>query len=409
MSQSFVVPKQRSVVIGDGGNLDAFSRLRTADPTTLFDSQHQYTKQPLLWDESLAGTGASTHLPNEASVRLSTGGTASGAAAVRRTKGYIRYQPGKSQLIAMTFVLGAAATNVRKRVGYFDDKNGVFLEQSGGIHSIVRRTYTSGTATDNAVAQSSWNIDKFDGTGPSGKTLDFSKSQILIIDMQWLGVGRVRCGFDVDGILYYAHEFRNANSLTLVYMTSANLPLTYSIENTGTASGATTMDCICCMVASEGGFTDERGLKFSASNGTTTISVSTRRPILSARMASTLNSIQYNGQVIFENIDVYSSGMFVEVVLNGTLTGASWAAVDATYSGMERDVSATAISGGIVIDSFYVSSSGGAGRNNSSVGVLGKIPFAKSIGGTSDIVSIVCTSMGGATTTAASMSWREVY
>ena len=409
MSQSFVVPKQRSVVIGDGGNLDAFSRLRTADPVTLFDSQLQYTTQPLLWDESVTGTGVSSHLPNEASVRLSTGGTGSGAGVTRRTKGYIRYQPGKSQLVAMTFVLGAAATNVRKRVGYFDSNNGIFLEQSGGVQSMVRRTYTSGTATDTAVAQSAWNIDRFDGTGPSGKTLDFSKSQILIIDMQWLGVGRVRCGFDIDGILYYAHEFRNANSLSLVYMTSANLPLSYEISNTGTASGTTTMDCICCMVSSEGGFSDERGLKFSAANGITTISVSTRRPVLSARMASTLNSIPYNGQVIFENVDVYSSGVFVEVVLNGTLTGASWAAVNATYSGMERDVSATAISGGIVIDSFYVSSSGGAGRNNGTVGILGKIPFAKTIAGTSDILSIVCTSMSGAISTAASLSWREIY
>lgn len=394
---------------GEDFSTDAFGRVRVSDPATLFDSQHQYTSQPLYWGEQATGTGAATHLPNEASVRLSTGGTASGAKMYRRTKAYFRYQPGKSQFIAMTFVLGAATNNLRRRVGYYDSHNGIFVEQTGSGASVVRRTYTSGSAVDNVVAQDSWSIDRFDGTGPSGVTLDWTKTQILVIDLQWLGVGRVRVGFYVNGVLYYAHEFLNANNLSLVYMTSANLPLGYEIENTGITAGTNTMDCICCQVSSEGGFADERGLKFSAANGATTISVSTRRPVLSVRMAANLNSQPYYGQVIFENVDVYSSAMFVELVLNGTLTGAAFAAVNSTYSGMESDVSATAISGGIVVDSFYVATSGGATRSSQTVGLTGKLPFAKTIAGTSDILSVVCTALSGATTTAASLAWREIY
>ena len=394
---------------GEDFSTDAFGRVRVSDPATLFDSQHQYTSQPLYWGEQATGTGAATHLPNEASVRLSTGGTASGAKMYRRTKAYFRYQPGKSQFIAMTFVLGAATNNLRRRVGYYDSLNGIFVEQTGSGASVVRRTYTSGSAVDNVVAQDSWSIDRFDGTGPSGVTLDWTKTQILVIDLQWLGVGRVRVGFYVNGVLYYAHEFLNANNLSLVYMTSANLPLGYEIENTGITAGTNTMDCICCQVSSEGGFADERGLKFSAANGATTISVNTRRPVLSVRMAANLNSQPYYGQVIFENVDVYSSAMFVELVLNGTLTGAAFAAVNSTYSGMESDVSATAISGGIVVDSFYVATSGGATRSSQTIGLTGKLPFAKTIAGTSDILSVVCTALSGAATTAASLAWREIY
>ena len=394
---------------GEDFSTDAFGRVRVSDPATLFDSQHQYTSQPLYWGEQATGTGTSTHLPNEASVRLSTGGTASGAKMYRRTKAYFRYQPGKSQFIAMTFVLGAATNNLRRRVGYYDSLNGIFVEQTGSGASVVRRTYTSGSAVDNVVAQDSWSIDRFDGTGPSGVTLDWTKTQILVIDLQWLGVGRVRVGFYVNGVLYYAHEFLNANNLSLVYMTSANLPLGYEIENTGITAGTNTMDCICCQVSSEGGFADERGLKFSAANGATTISVNTRRPVLSVRMAANLNSQPYYGQVIFENVDVYSSAVFVELVLNGTLTGAAFASVNSTYSGMESDVSATAISGGIVVDSFYVATSGGATRSSQTVGLTGKLPFAKTIAGTSDILSVVCTALSGAATTAASLAWREIY
>jgi hypothetical protein len=45
-----------------------------------------------------------------------------------------------------------------------------------------------------------------DGTGRSGITLDVTKTQIFIVDLEWLGVGRVRLGFVIDGKIYYCHE-----------------------------------------------------------------------------------------------------------------------------------------------------------------------------------------------------------
>lgn len=60
-------------------NADAFGRARIASPTTLFDSVSQYNEAPLLWETTNTGTGALSHLPAEAAVQLSTGGTASGS------------------------------------------------------------------------------------------------------------------------------------------------------------------------------------------------------------------------------------------------------------------------------------------------------------------------------------------
>lgn len=48
---------------------DAFGRLRTAAPETLFDSTYQVDKAPLLYEETAVAGGVSTHLPNEAAVR----------------------------------------------------------------------------------------------------------------------------------------------------------------------------------------------------------------------------------------------------------------------------------------------------------------------------------------------------
>lgn len=71
---------------------DAFSRVRTSDPETLFDSTHHYDKSPLLFEEVVAGdTAAGTHLPAEACVRMRV--EAEGDSIIRQSKQYIRYQP----------------------------------------------------------------------------------------------------------------------------------------------------------------------------------------------------------------------------------------------------------------------------------------------------------------------------
>ena len=64
----------------------------------------------------------------------------------------------------------------------FDANNGIFFEDTGTGYQIVRRTYVTGSAVDNVVAQSSWNGDKLDGTGESGYTLDPTKATIMFMD-----------------------------------------------------------------------------------------------------------------------------------------------------------------------------------------------------------------------------------
>jgi hypothetical protein len=56
--------------------------------------------------------------------------------------------------------------------------------------------------SETVVPQTNWNIDKLDGTGISGITLDISKAQILWMDIEWLGLGTVRIGFVINGNLF---------------------------------------------------------------------------------------------------------------------------------------------------------------------------------------------------------------
>jgi hypothetical protein len=125
--------------------------------------------------------------------------TSSGTEVIRETKKIFAYQPGKSLLIMNTFVLNSAKEGLRQRVGYFGSSNGIYVQLQDSTVSFIRRSSTSGSLVETVVNQSNWNVDKLDGTGPSGITLNISKAQIFWIDMEWLGVGNVRMGFIYNG------------------------------------------------------------------------------------------------------------------------------------------------------------------------------------------------------------------
>lgn len=398
---------------------DAFQRVRVSNVATLGDYQLQYDTHPLYWYESVTDTsgGAETaHNANQSSVNLTAGAE---DVVIRQSKLYHRYQPGKSQLVLCTFTLAALTAGVTQRAGYFDADNGLFLEADGETVNLVKRTKTSGSAVDVEYAQSAWNLDTLDGSGPSGIDLDWSKSQILIIDLEWLGVGRVRMGFVVNGKIVYAHEINNANNISGVYMSTANLPIRYEIRAAAGVTGTHTLEQICSQVSSEGGFAEETGLQFSANTSSAATAVTTRVPVLSIRPKATFASVVNRGAIVPQtvNIAALSKVAFVEIVYGGTLTDASFASVGA-YSITEADTSATAITGGVVVSSFYIpaAAQGNSSAPGSTTNLLGRVPLALDIGGShptspfSDVLSVVVTTgqTPDATNVYTALNWREL-
>jgi hypothetical protein len=213
----------QSIVANDPMLADAFGRLRVSNPLTLFDSSHRY-KDNGLWATSTASGGAAVFSANEGLVNLNVN-TTSGSQVLRETFKVFSYQPGKSLLVMNTFVMAPAQTNLRQRVGYFGTSNGLYLQLNNSTLSFVERSLVTGAITETTVDQSSWNVDKMDGTGPSGITLDITKAQILFMDIEWLGEGTVRLGFVINGQFYICHKFHHANLITSTYITTASLPL----------------------------------------------------------------------------------------------------------------------------------------------------------------------------------------
>jgi hypothetical protein len=264
-------PSNPTVIVPGGNSVDAFGRLRVSNPLTLFDSKN-IMSQNTLFNATTASGGSVTYTANKSTVNLNVTEAAS-SKTVRQSNRVMSYQPGKSLLIFNTFVMNTLTTNLKQKVGLFDTNNGIFFTADGTTLKIVRRTYTSGAAVDTEISQSSWNGDTLNGSGPSGYTLNAATSNILFIDIEWLGVGSVRVGFVINGQLITAHTFYNANSLTTVYMQTANLPIRYEIERAGTISAGTyTLQQICSSCISEGGYSPE-GLQQMIGTGTVSAGV----------------------------------------------------------------------------------------------------------------------------------------
>lgn len=124
---------------------------------------------------------------------------------------------------------------------------------------------------DTKIPQSQFNIDKLDGTGPSGYTIDLTKMQMFYIDYTWYGAGFIRYGVrGPKGDVIYVHKQPNNNVNAEAYMRSGNLPARYE-ANTLTTMTKTTATLsnsgTTLSVASTAGFPDA-GL-ILVRNGTT--------------------------------------------------------------------------------------------------------------------------------------------
>jgi hypothetical protein len=403
-----------------GTSTDAFGRLRVSNPLTMFDSFHRYQDNGK-FATSTSGTANTQFQTNQSVVDMNVG-TTSGDKCVRETKRVFAYQPGKSLLIMNTGVFNAQKTNLRQRVGYFNSQNGVFFENDGTGNYIVLRSYVTGSVVETRVPQSQWNIDKFDDTGMSSQSghpgrggLDITKANIFWIDIEWLGVGDVRCGFVVDGLMYPAHVFHNDNLSTTTYMTTAVLPVRYEIENTGTTASASRLKQICSTVVSEGGYTLE-GKARSASIPITSPkdlpTSGTFTPVLSIRLKDSFK----DALAILKDVEFFgvtnNTSYRYKIIIGGTLTGASWVSAG-TDSCIEYDITASAVTGGRDAQVGYVNVSAGAGgatvnlsREQLFAYQLERDPFAASDNGI--IITLAGTGAANGNDAVGAMTWEEI-
>ena len=393
---------------GDGSNAyDAFGRLRVSNPLTIFDSKNIMSKNNL-FDEDLKGSGTVSYTSNTSTVNLNVT-TASGDKVIRQSKRVMSYQPGKSLLHLSTFVMATQEENLEQRVGMFDDNNGIFFEDTGTGYQIVRRTYATGSAVDDPIAQASWNGDKLDGTGPSGYTLDPTKASILFMDFEWLGMGSVRVGFVIDGKFITAHTFLNANSLTTVYMQTLNLPVRYEIETTGTITGAATLEQVCSSVMSEGGYAPkavEQMIGTASLGGVNLTTAGTFYNLATIRIKSGRPYAVIVPQGALAAA-ISNSDFELQLRLNAT---PSVAFSYTSYSdNVEYDLTGTTtITGGTIISKTYLSGKGVSSASVNGDGFNFDYQLGQTVGGTSDTLTLCAKGASNGDDVLGSLKWYDL-
>jgi hypothetical protein len=356
--------------------VDPFARVRVSDANTMFQSTSIAllpTVRPLQNDSQVSSlVGGATIAQDEfgSTVLMTVGGTPA-SSAVRQSRRYVSYQPGKGRLIFISAMLAGAEAGhpagVVSRIGVFDDRNvsekrfgdGHFFQLAGGALSVVERSSVSGAQVDTVVARDAWDGDPLDGTGPSGYSLRFDRMHIFWIDMEWLGVGDVRMGIVADGKLVRCHTFQHKNTLIGSYIRTPKLPIRHEIS-APSGSASASMRQSCATVISEGGFIP-RGLPVSLGRDVTGTATSTE----TVAVALSLRADGYapRATIVPEGLSVVSpdnKAVLWRALVDTTgagIGGAAWTNVSTTQSyarystaaGITIPAGAVCIADGIVV------------------------------------------------------------
>jgi len=300
--------------------------------------------------------------------------------------------------------LTGGGTGITSRIGYYDDLNGMYFQDSWGTLSVVVRSSVTGATVDDVIPQSSWNLDKVDGTGPSGYDLDITKLQLFVIDFEWLGAGFVRFGIFVSGEIVYVHIVNYVNTLSTPYISTPNLPLRVEIMNDGTGV-ASTLRQVCSSISSEAG-NDRPGLLFTASTGPTHLNadvVGTKYALISVspqpdRLGVVTN--QFGVSVLSKTNDNFEWSMVLNPVVAGTMTHTDY---DGSSAQVALGTILNTVTNGILLASAFTASSGFCGLTIGDI-----VRFGSTIAGVTDRVVLCVTPLTAGADIVGSVSWREI-
>ena len=343
--------------------LDSFQRLRVSEPRIAFEasfSAQTPASASSIWEATAVASGTVALTGNLFGTTLSTT-TSTGSGYWVQSYNHVRYAPGISTLLRFTFCFNSLLSGLTSRLGMFTDQgtfpstsgDGVFIEASGSVISFVIRSMASGAGSEMRVNQTVWNIDKMDGTGASGVSLDWTKTQHLVMEYQWLGVGTIRFGFETGaGGTIWAHQVNAVNTATTSWSRTGSLPLRAECYTSTAQTVPGTLTLVNCVVMQEGDVNALRGWRYFGNNSGTTVRLGGTAaglyPVMSLRAAST-NDLTKRTRFIPVSITVTlaavatgATSVQVSLLTFPTPNTGATFAVQPAGSGVTVDIAATA-------------------------------------------------------------------
>lgn len=325
-------------------DITPFSEQLTTEKTVLFEYSGMHVLSPLRDKSTVSGTGAIAFSQGE--IALSTGTTANSVSSISTTE-MVRYGIGyiTEASMAVRTSISPLSGNQIARWGVFDATNGMGF----GVNATSVFVFSRSASTDTVILQANWNVDKLDGTGTSGLTLDLVKGATFHIRYSTHGVIEFSVSLPSTTVLTSVVVHRIVPSSNPIF-TTPNLPITMTSLNASTTSN------FILYVAGRRAIVHGT-TRFAKRQGSFTSLI----PELSSGW-KLLHSVRKKSAANDLNIPIYWLGMdytqiistpfYWRLVQGGTLTGASFSnigSISANESALEGDSSATAITGGTTI------------------------------------------------------------
>lgn len=396
-------------------NATRFNETLTAQNNSQFNFKPTWGVTTLRYLSTNSGTGA-TSGETGGEFRLQSG-TANNGLATIQTNQRGQYKAG---------AMGQAGVGVRIPVlptstafcewGYTDFTNGFYFGVDGTGKYVAH--VTGGVATK--TYQSDWNVDKLDGTGDSGYTLDLADGNVTHIDFTWYGYGDIEYSYFIGNPTtnkiekVVCHRTRIDDSASVI---DPNQPLTFRSGN-----GASTTTNVSLYIGGQqfstvGGNLDPQKRQAGEILSSYTTATNTDwQPIIAVRKKAQLNG-RTNSVLAYLNSFAVSadSDMEIRVTIGGTTSNGTWGtptAWTATETAIETKVTssgtplATSADGNPVDYSFVLASGTGQSRGGQSSS-FNRIP----LGATQEVILWVrrLSDTGAMIIKNANVTWEEEW
>ena len=318
---------------------DVTGHIKTSQDQNIYEADFEYGLQPLRWEALTVGGGTIQHMPGIGGVKMTI--LSAGDATIRQSRPYHRYQPGKAMYMASAVNFGGAAAGQVQRVGFFDDSNGIFFEQStptagnpSGMFAVVRtdqNQYNTFITNGGATSGVDTRFDFANWTDPQNikNSINWATIQMIWLEYAWYGAGTVRWGILSGGEQFVLNDvcFGNYPNQIIAWSRTGSLPVRYEQRN-NTANLSSVMIHFGVSVIVEGGRDAQRGFTYAYSNsGNYNVTVNQiRKPVLSIRYRP-LGTMEYGAYGAY----VGTAGS--TATINGVISAGTYGLSGLTFAG----------------------------------------------------------------------------
>lgn len=320
----------------------AFGEIRMAELTPIVQISFPYNINPNIVTVGTTSGGYAT--ANNSLIEL--GVTTSNSECSVRTTRIAKYYPGQGILFRGAGLFDTGTTGCEQYIGWGDQEDGFYVGYNGPNFGIMRLR----DSIEYWTYQEDFNIDKLDGTGLSGFTINPQCGNIYQIQVQWLGFGTITFSTEKeDGFLFPFHQIKYPNSNTETSIRNPALPIRYYIKNT-TNSSTKKLKMGSATVMNEGRV-EVKGYGYYYTKTDTNVNT-TERVLFSLKNKDTFSGkINKNSINIryLEGANDHSQQGNVFLYINSTLSGTSWTDNDTQKSIAQLDVAGTITTKGRLI------------------------------------------------------------